>query len=95
MIMCTDLNYVQIQKMLTMYTPDTLEERVPVAVVRAVEKVYGARFVAWLMLCGVAIYLRSRERLEYHLACLCDPPHSDALFFPSAYSSPALRIDEM
>jgi hypothetical protein len=37
--MCANLNCVQIQKLLTMYTPDSGEDRVPVAVIRAIEKV--------------------------------------------------------
>ncbi|KNC69518.1 hypothetical protein SARC_17971, partial [Sphaeroforma arctica JP610] len=34
---CTELNYMQIQKILSMYTPDTSDERVPVHVICAVE----------------------------------------------------------
>eukprot|EP01134_Creolimax_fragrantissima_P005427 CFRG5427T1 len=36
---CTELNYMQIQKILTMYTPDTADERVPVHVIREIESV--------------------------------------------------------
>lgn len=39
MTTCTDLNYMQIQKILTMYTPDAVEERVPVLVIREIEKI--------------------------------------------------------
>ena len=44
--LCTQLNALQIQKILTMYTPsDQFEERVPAAVIQQVAKMGGANGV--------------------------------------------------